>query len=685
MPRDRYATFLGQLRRAALRREGGPSDGELLERYVRAGDAAAFEALVRQHGAMVLGVCRRVLRNWHDAEDAFQATFLVLARKAPSVRPRHRVGNFLYGVAYRTALEARRAAARRRLKEAAAPPRADLPADGPWEELRPVLDRELAGLPEKYRAPIVLCDLEGKTRREAAHQLGWREGTLSGRLARARVLLARRLTRYGVGVAGGALAALLGREAAARVPGPLFVSTVKAAAGAAAGEAAALPAHLAALVEGVNRAMWMSKAKVVALGLLLAGAVGGVGVLTYPGRGTAQAPAVPATGRVGPGPVPLAPDPLPHQVIRPGDVLNAEITWRGERPLDLARAFRVQPDGSIHLDELGTVSVAGKTVTEVWNILGRRLKERAPNSGLTDEQFRHLMGMNLALIRDGKPPVVETQKKVYHVHLTVVQLAADGKDLGDLVKGRVLSAAQCARLGGQLFALQEAGKGKVVAGPRLASPEGTPCSFRDGGEMAVPGGGSDGKVAFLETGLSVRATVRGLPDGRLRLDAVLERAESDQADESGVQVRARSVRVIERLKLGEAVKLVERDDRGEPRYLAVVRVVKEEEVFTRTREAQAEPAPSTPARVGKIILVGNKKTEPSVILRQVHLTPGQVLTYPAVREAERNLERLGLFRVDPDKGVRPTVTVVDPGDGSEVKDILIRVEEKPAAGRPPQK
>src|SRR4051794_21714745 len=168
------------LRRVALLPDGGGmTDAQLLECFLTARDEAAFAALVRRHGPMVLGVCRRVLRHDHDAEDAFQAAFLVLARRAATIRQRELLGNWLYGVAYRAALEVR---ARRRPRERQV---SDMPeprvADGAdvGAELRPVLDEELNRLPEKFRVAVVLCDLEGRTRREAARQLGIPEGTLS--------------------------------------------------------------------------------------------------------------------------------------------------------------------------------------------------------------------------------------------------------------------------------------------------------------------------------------------------------------------------------------------------------------------------------------------------------------------------------------------------------------------------
>ncbi|HJT76585.1 MAG TPA: RNA polymerase sigma factor, partial [Gemmataceae bacterium] len=173
---------LPHLRRVALlSARDGPPDAQLLESFLARRDEAAFEALLRRHGPMVLGVCHRVLRNRDDAEDAFQATFLVLARKAGAIRSRQLLGSWLYGVAYRTALKARAMTAKRRTKEreAGQMTRPGAPADGVPEELLAALDRELHRLPNKYRAPVVLCELEGKARKEAARLLGLPEGTLS--------------------------------------------------------------------------------------------------------------------------------------------------------------------------------------------------------------------------------------------------------------------------------------------------------------------------------------------------------------------------------------------------------------------------------------------------------------------------------------------------------------------------
>jgi RNA polymerase sigma factor (sigma-70 family) len=259
------------------------TDGTLLERFLTRHDEVAFAALVRRHGPMVLGVCRRLLRDPHEAEDAFQATFLVAVRKSASVRPRELFGNWLYGVAYRTALEARARLARRRAREKQTndmphPPQAEPDADG--EELRQLLDRELSRLPEKYRVPVVLCELEGRSRRDVARQLRLPEGTLSSRLATARKTLARRLARHGP-----ALATVLAGGASAHVPAALARSTIQGAVlvgtGRAAIAAVASP-PVVALTEGVLKAMLLNKLKVASLFVLAAAVVvAGAGVAGY--------------------------------------------------------------------------------------------------------------------------------------------------------------------------------------------------------------------------------------------------------------------------------------------------------------------------------------------------------------------------------------------------------------------
>ncbi len=283
MSADQPSDVLRRLRRAALLRDGaGMSDGQLLGCFVAERDEAAFEALVRRHGPMVLGVCRRVLRHEADAEDAFQATFLVLARKAAAVGRRELLGNWLYGVAHRTALDARAAAARRRAWERQVSPMPEPEAKGGAEagpDLRPLLDEELSRLPDKYRVPVVLCDLEGRTRRDVARQLGVPVGTLSGRLTTARRALARRLARRGLAPSGAALmAALSPGTASAGVPPPLVAAAVAAATAQAAG---AVSARIDALAEGVLKAMLVKKLKIVSTLLLAAGVIVGAALLAH--------------------------------------------------------------------------------------------------------------------------------------------------------------------------------------------------------------------------------------------------------------------------------------------------------------------------------------------------------------------------------------------------------------------
>src|SRR5262249_53037357 len=192
---------------------GGPTDGEPPEGFLNHPAGGAFTALGGRRGPWVVGVCRRVLGNLHDAEDAFQATFLVLARKAAGIAPRDAVGAWLYGVAYRTARKAKAMTAKRRLRERQfrESRQAETTPEDVWEEVQPLLDEELSRLPEKYRSAIVLCDLEGKTRKEAAARLRCPEGTLSSWLTRGRRMLARRLSRRGVTVPAGSLAVVLAR------------------------------------------------------------------------------------------------------------------------------------------------------------------------------------------------------------------------------------------------------------------------------------------------------------------------------------------------------------------------------------------------------------------------------------------------------------------------------------------
>jgi RNA polymerase sigma factor (sigma-70 family) len=230
-------------------------------------------------------VCRRVLHSHEDAEDAFQATFIILFRKAASVQPRSMVANWLHGVALRTALKAQAMAAKREKREMQL---ASVPEPAPkarpnWPELEPFLDQELGRLPDKYRMVVVLCDLEGRTRKEVASHLRLPEGTVAGRLARARAMLAKRLTRHSLAFSSASLAAALAEHVEATcVPAFLIPATIQSSVSLAAGslEAGVISAQVAALTKGVLKIMLLTKLK-IATAVLLGVAVAGTGVVVF--------------------------------------------------------------------------------------------------------------------------------------------------------------------------------------------------------------------------------------------------------------------------------------------------------------------------------------------------------------------------------------------------------------------
>jgi RNA polymerase sigma factor (sigma-70 family) len=266
---NRMNEIVGHLRRVVLRFDGaGQTDGKLLGSFIEGRDEAAFEALVRRHGPMVLGVCRRILRHEEDAQDAFQAIFLVLVRKAASVVPRERVGNWLYGVAQQTAVRVRAMNAKRWGREKQVTVMPDV-AKEHRDDLTHLVDQELSRLPEKYRVAIVLCDLEGRTRKEVGKQLGWPEGSVSTRLSRGRAMLAKRLAKHGLVFSGEALAVSLSQNvASACLPPSLVSTTVKAATVIAASQLAAntlVSAKVAAITQGVLTSMLLTKLKTVAV------------------------------------------------------------------------------------------------------------------------------------------------------------------------------------------------------------------------------------------------------------------------------------------------------------------------------------------------------------------------------------------------------------------------------------
>jgi RNA polymerase sigma factor (sigma-70 family) len=296
---------------------GHLTDGVLLDRFVSVADEAAFEALLARHGPLVLGVCRRLLGDQADADDAFQATFLVLVRRARSIRRAASLGPWLYGVVCRIALKMRRTAARRRTYEgrAAMTARTDFERE-PADDLRPLLDEELSRLPEKYRAALVACYLEGCTHAQAAAQLGWPPGSIAKRLSRGLELLRDRLTGRGVALPAAGLTALLASEASA-VPPALTQATLRAAALVVAGKtlAGVVASPVVSAVESVMRELLVSRCKFLiplALGLCVLGA----GVAAF--GGAPPAPEPPVAKQEAPKPTPKLDgdgDPLPDGAL----------------------------------------------------------------------------------------------------------------------------------------------------------------------------------------------------------------------------------------------------------------------------------------------------------------------------------------------------------------------------------
>lgn len=278
MARTALASLVNHLRRLHYAAAVELSDYELLQQFAIKRDEAAFEALVRRHASLVWSVCRRLLDNEHDAEDAFQAVFLVLLRKSAALRVGPSLANWLHSVASRIAQKSRVTLLRRRLRErrAETPNDCDPFASVESRDLRTLLDEELDRLPEKYRAPLVLCYLEGLSYAQAARQLGWRDGTLCGRLARARELLRQRLTRRGLTLTGAAL--LAGMTESSSAPAATLAAVTRMASLFTLGEAVAgaVPLPVATLAQNVLHATSIAKIKmlailVVALGLLTAG------------------------------------------------------------------------------------------------------------------------------------------------------------------------------------------------------------------------------------------------------------------------------------------------------------------------------------------------------------------------------------------------------------------------------
>lgn len=614
------ASILHQLRQTLLRQDGaGLTDGQLLRSFLHQRNEAAFEALVRRHGPMVRGVCRRILRNAHDADDAFQAAFLVLLRKASALELREVLGDWLHGVAYRTALKARTSEARRRMKEKQAPRREAIVEQEDSPDWLPLLDQEIGRLPEKYRLPVVLCDLQGRTRKEAAQQLGWPEGTLSGRLSRARAMLARRLTRRGVTLSAGAVTMGLASEASARLPFSLVGSTCKAAMGFAVGSAAGVvPVHIAALTEGVVKAMFLSKLKnVFALGMVALVLTSGVGAWRYAAV-VGQEEKRPQEIRPNPVPLPAAPRVAEEQAPKlapPVPVLPA------------SRAFQIDLQ-IVELKDDERKLLANPRLLAL---------EGTPASFASGEHRSIALG-------GGKK-----EKVVIGPAVRVIVRSNKGDKITlDVTVSRPTRA---------IFADGVILETKTIR-HLTDTTLGSRCTFAVGDEDST----------LLEVSVGVQAA-KPDPEGKAIAAAERELKCAEFWQRTGHPISAYFYYESLFYSYPNTLYAERAKERmTELEKLAELQKLKKQREKLQNKPAQGEGKP--PARVGMIFIVGNKKISDEDILKRIALYPGQILSYPDLRLAEKNLSRL--------KGLKsnPEVSVIDREDKGVFKDIRITVDEK---------
>jgi RNA polymerase sigma factor (sigma-70 family) len=387
-----------------------PTDERLLRDYVASQDAAAFAAIMRRHGGMVSGVCRRVLGREQDVEDAFQATFLVLLRKAPSLSRPNLLGNWLYGVAYRIASKIRSANIRQRTREAKV---VDLPApdandDAGWRDLRPVLDDELRRLPERYRRPIVLFYLEGKSASEVATALGRPRGTVLSQLARAREQLRIRLSRRNLALSVGVLASLLERTAStdAAVPDRLLdlgMQTLPASGAGVSAQARLLAQQV--LKDMLRRKLWTIGSLLFAallaswVGFLSYGAVRAppVAVVQAEARSDAdglqgdwQVVAVEQDGRV------LPKDQFPFTSLRIRDDTILHEGAGGAHPL-LKVSFQLHPEQQPKAMDMESEGYHGDIYNAIYDLEGDTLTICRPDEGQRPAEFASKPGSNILL------------------------------------------------------------------------------------------------------------------------------------------------------------------------------------------------------------------------------------------------------------------------------------------------
>jgi RNA polymerase sigma factor (sigma-70 family) len=516
MATPRFGAVLHNLHRPLLTHEqAGLTDGELLGRFIMRRDEAAFEALLLRHGPMVLGVCRRVLGNEADVEDAFQATLLVLARKAASIRPRGMVGNWLHGVAHRTALKARAMRTRRlaREREAAARPKPEGPAE-PWDHLAALLDEGLNALPDKYRTALILCELEGKSIKEAAQHLGCPQGTVGTRLARGRRLLIRWLGRRGVALSGGAITAAIARSAAAAgVPPLLMSSTVKAALLVAAGHAVGagvVPARVASLAESVLKAMLLTKLKATAAVLLgVAVVAAAASAVLFPARAAEPPPARKAVQPAGTRQGKPATNPKPVIVRENAQIRSLAWSSNGKLLTTVGIVYELVDFTDGDGKPTGTGGILPSSTIKLWDPTTGKCKR-----SLAEEKHTYIAA--LAFSADGKTAALSASKHV---------LTNDPKDpLKFETEVRVMDA--------RTWALKHKVKSAGFASALAFSPDGTRLAL--GGKSRL---GHD--AAFVRLwDVQKQKQIGAMEGGGYRVSCLAFSSECGQDDAGGQELLA---------------------------------------------------------------------------------------------------------------------------------------------------
>ncbi len=668
MPMSPLKKVVQRLRRAALLQDGaGQTDGQLLAWFIRDRDPAAFEALVRRHGPMVMSVCRRLLRNHHDAEDAFQATFLVLVRKATAIVPPEKLANWLHGVAYHTALKARAIRAKQSRREKQVPALPEPVAVQPEDchhELLSLLDQQLRHLPDKYRVPIILCDLEGRPIKEAAWHLGWPQGTLAGRLARGRKMLAKRLTRRGVVLPTGALAVALAENAGmACAPSPLVASTVKAAetfVTVQAGITGMIPIQVVALTEGVLKGMFMLKIKSLMMGLLVVGlAASGVGVTTSLSNTNAAEAEIPnKANNQNPDWTKIQQPVSPAQGARAG--LSVP---RLESPGFATTIQEIVYNGAKHLKpaELQTITNLhkGAPLNPIANRMATKaIRRRYETMGRLFADVDLVEGDKI-----GDTRVVFNITEGPVVHVSSIAFVGNTFVSGARLNTQINSTRQFLGLLGGRFDPVTADHGAMKLEEYYKRH-----GFQDvhvSREFQWEEDHRHVRLVFrICEGLRYHVSAVQVKGNKIvNEDLLLSQSKLHPGDYYSKDKADADMAIIHApyRNRGYAVTVHEHDFTTSPGQVAV------------HYEVQEKP----PARVGEIRVIENDVTRQNVILRQVPLYSGRVLTYPDLRLPERNLAKLGIFETNAQTGVRPTVSVIDPDSDTEFKDILVQVQEQP--------